>query len=74
MSNLSAIELSADNSNLTVGPGWRWGNVYSWLQPYNLTVAGGRLAPVGVPGLLLAGGVNFRELAFTLASLWITQY
>jgi FAD/FMN-containing dehydrogenase len=33
--------------------------VYSYLEPYNLAVAGGRLGPVGVAGLLLAGGINF---------------
>ncbi len=37
----------------------RWGDVYSFLEPHGLGVAGGRLSPVGVPGLLLAGGVNF---------------
>lgn len=62
LSNLTTIALSDDQQSLTLGPGWRWGAVYSWLEQYGLTVAGGRLAPVGVPGLLLAGGVNFRKV------------
>lgn len=33
--------------------------MYSFLEPHGLSVAGGRLGPVGVPGLLLAGGINF---------------
>ena len=37
----------------------RWADVYAFLGKSNLTAAGGRLGPVGVPGLLLAGGVNF---------------
>ena len=37
----------------------RWSDVYTYLQQFDLTAAGGRLGPVGVPGLLLAGGVNF---------------
>jgi FAD/FMN-containing dehydrogenase len=37
----------------------RWGEVYQYLAAYDLSVPGGRLGPVGVPGLLLAGGVNF---------------
>ncbi|KAL4862150.1 hypothetical protein BDV12DRAFT_207443 [Aspergillus spectabilis] len=59
MSSLNTLELSADQSLLSVGPSYRWGEVYSWLEPYGLAVAGGRLGPVGVPGLLLAGGINF---------------
>lgn len=59
MSNLTTLELSSDKSTLTLGPGYRWGAVYEYLAPYDLAVAGGRLSPVGVPGLLLAGGVNF---------------
>ncbi|KAK8060616.1 hypothetical protein PG996_010546 [Apiospora saccharicola] len=60
MSNLTTLELNADKSVLSVGPAYRWGDVYSFLEPENLAVAGGRLSPVGVPGLLLAGGVNFH--------------
>ncbi|KAL3489512.1 hypothetical protein BJX62DRAFT_239046 [Aspergillus germanicus] len=59
MSALNTLELNDDQSLLSVGPSYRWGDVYSWLEPYGLAVAGGRLSPVGVPGLLLAGGVNF---------------
>ncbi|CBF86739.1 hypothetical protein AN2387.2 [Aspergillus nidulans FGSC A4] len=59
MSKLNTLELNEDQSILHLGPSHRWGEVYSYLQPYGLAVAGGRLAPVGVPGLLLAGGVNF---------------
>lgn len=60
MSNLTGISLNSDKSVLTLQPGFRWSQVYSWLAPHNLVVAGGRLGPVGVPGLLLAGGINFH--------------
>ncbi|KAH6660933.1 FAD binding domain-containing protein [Truncatella angustata] len=59
LSNLTTFELSTDKSTLTLGPGYKWGTVYSELASYDLAVSGGRLSPVGVPGLLLAGGVNF---------------
>lgn len=59
MSNLTTRTLSSDKTVLTLGPGYKWGDVYKWLATYNLAVAGGRLTPVGVPGLLLAGGINF---------------
>ncbi|KAI9375463.1 hypothetical protein BJX61DRAFT_128360 [Aspergillus egyptiacus] len=59
MSNLDTLELNEDQSILSVGPAYRWIDVYEYLQPYGLAVAGGRLGPVGVPGLLLAGGISF---------------
>ncbi|RAK96785.1 FAD-binding oxidoreductase, partial [Aspergillus ibericus CBS 121593] len=59
MSNLTTLVLSEDESIVSVGPGYRWADVYSYLESYGLAAAGGRLGPVGVPGLLLAGGVNF---------------
>ncbi|KAI1337077.1 hypothetical protein F5Y15DRAFT_426217 [Xylariaceae sp. FL0016] len=60
MSALTAMEVSPDGARVTLGPGLRWGDVYGFLAPRGLAVAGGRLAPVGVPGLLLAGGVSFH--------------
>ncbi|KAL4966108.1 FAD-binding oxidoreductase [Aspergillus stella-maris] len=59
MSALNTLELNDDQSLLRLGPAYRWQDVYSFLEPHGLAVAGGRLGPVGVPGLLLAGGVNF---------------
>ncbi|KAJ5433237.1 uncharacterized protein N7458_012393 [Penicillium daleae] len=59
MSNLTTLELNEDKSVLSLGPAYRWGEVYEYLAAYDLSVPGGRLGPVGVPGLLLAGGVNF---------------
>jgi hypothetical protein len=59
MSNLNTLTLSSDHKILEVGPSHRWQQVYDYLEDYGLSVAGGRLGPVGVPGLLLAGGINF---------------
>ena len=59
MSNLTTLNISADHSTLAMGPGLRWGDVYAYAEQYDRAVGGGRLSPVGVPGLLLAGGVNF---------------
>ncbi|CAI7611914.1 unnamed protein product [Penicillium glandicola] len=59
MSNLTTLDLSEDQSIVSIGPSHRWSDVYEYLQKFELTAAGGRLGPVGVPGLLLAGGINF---------------
>ncbi|KAF4966449.1 hypothetical protein FZEAL_10656 [Fusarium zealandicum] len=60
MSNLTTLELAKDKKSVWVGPGLDWGQVYRYLGQHKLAVAGGRLSPVGVPGLLLAGGINFH--------------
>lgn len=60
MSALTSLEYNEEEQYAWVGPGHDWGAVFSYLSQYDVTVAGGRLSPVGVPGLLLAGGVNFQ--------------
>ena len=57
--NLNTLELSEDKETMSIGPGPRWGDVFQYLEGTNLTVIGGRLAPVGVPGLLLGGGMSW---------------
>lgn len=74
MSNLTTLSLSSDKSIASIGPSHRWGDVYSYLQTYNLSVAGGRLAPVGVPGLLLAGGINFYGNQHGFSADSVVQY
>jgi hypothetical protein len=59
LSGLNAINLSADNSVVSVSPGNRWGDVYNVLDPLNLTVLGGRGSSIGVGGFLLGGGISF---------------
>lgn len=43
----------------SVGPGNRWGRVYDILDGHGLTVMGGRVASVGVGGLLVSGGLSY---------------
>jgi FAD/FMN-containing dehydrogenase len=54
-SNLNAITVSPDNSVASIGPGQRWGAVYEALDPYGVSVVGGRIPEVGVAGLILGG-------------------
>lgn len=58
LSALSSVSISADNSSVSLGPGTRWLDVYKELDPYGMTVAGGRAGSVGVGGFLLGGGVS----------------
>lgn len=55
MADLSEVTYDPSSSTVTVGSGNRWGDVYAALDPYNITVAGGRIVDVGVAGLTLGG-------------------
>ncbi|KAK7990078.1 hypothetical protein PG989_010393 [Apiospora arundinis] len=59
MRGLDSVELSADKSSVTVGAGSTWDAIYGKLDPLGLSVAGGRVAGVGVGGLTLGGGISF---------------
>ncbi|KAH7128080.1 hypothetical protein B0J13DRAFT_143412 [Dactylonectria estremocensis] len=57
--HLRAITVSADRRTVSVGPGNRWINVSQTLDPLDLAVVGGRVASVGVGGLILGGGISY---------------
>lgn len=59
MSQFNTNKLVDNNKLVQVGPGQTWANVYDFVSPYGLGVAGGRFSPVGVGGLLLGGGINY---------------
>ncbi len=58
MAGLNTTVLSLDHSVLSVGSGAAWLQVYQYLDPYNVSVAGGRNGLVGVGGLTLGGGIS----------------
>jgi hypothetical protein len=55
---LNSIDLSEDGKTVQVGAGASWDEVYRRLDPLGHTVAGGRVAGVGVGGLTLGGGIS----------------
>ncbi|KAL5321334.1 hypothetical protein ACEPPN_012149 [Leptodophora sp. 'Broadleaf-Isolate-01'] len=65
---LNHIEVSPDRSTVSVGPGRRWFDVYSALEPLSLVVVGGRDADVGVGGFLLGGGIAFHSSMYGWAT------
>jgi FAD/FMN-containing dehydrogenase len=66
--NLNTLALNDDKSRISVGPGKRWADVYTYLQPHNLVAVGGRVGQIGVPGLLLGGGMSFYSNQHGFAS------
>jgi FAD/FMN-containing dehydrogenase len=59
LSSLNHIEISDDKTIVLVGPGARWGEVYTQLALKDLAVVGGRVSDVGVGGLVLGGGMSY---------------
>lgn len=55
LQKLNKIAISTDKSVISLGPGGRWGDFYTALDPYGVSVIGGRLPDVGVGGLILGG-------------------
>ncbi|KAK7959063.1 uncharacterized protein PG986_003917 [Apiospora aurea] len=68
LSKLNQLTLSEDKSVVSVGPGQRWGEVYSFLDTYGLSVIGGRIPNVGVGGLILGGGLHHFSAKYGLAA------
>ncbi|KAK4185130.1 hypothetical protein QBC35DRAFT_28965 [Podospora australis] len=56
---LKTVKYDAKAKHVSIGTGARWGEVYSVLDPYNVTVVGGRVVDVGVGGLTLGSGLSY---------------
>lgn len=60
LTGLDSVVIDAiDGSTVSVGVGASWNGVYAALDPLGLSVAGGRVAGVGVGGLTLGGGLSY---------------
>ncbi|KAF2264852.1 FAD-binding domain-containing protein [Lojkania enalia] len=57
MQSLNAVEVLPNVAR--VGGGALWQNVYDAVEPHNVSVLGGRIGVVGVPGFLTGGGIAF---------------
>ncbi|KAF7881432.1 hypothetical protein EAF00_011801 [Botryotinia globosa] len=68
LAGLNYLQISADNTTVDVGPGNRWYDVYSYLEPY------GRLKTIGVPGLTLIGGVHYFNNKYGYAMDNVVNY
>lgn len=74
LTRLNQLQLSADKLYVSVGPGNRWEDVYNYLEPYGLVALGGRVGNVGVPGLLLGGGISFYSNQYGFSANNVIAY
>lgn len=68
LQRMNGVQLSADGTFASVGPGARWGDVYAALDAAGAVVAGGRVTTIGVGGLVLGGGLSHLSNQFGLVA------
>jgi len=59
MYKFSEVVYHPENGTADIGTGLVWDDVYSVLQPHNVSVVGGRVTGVGVAGFTLGGGYSW---------------
>ncbi|KAI5865327.1 hypothetical protein GGS23DRAFT_558730 [Durotheca rogersii] len=74
LANLNEITINRDRNTVTIGAGNKWVNVYRRLEEENLIVIGGRVAPIGVGGLTLGGGISYFSNTYGWACDNVASY
>lgn len=68
------VEPSEDKTTADIGLGLTWLDVYKALDPRGLAVAGGRVPTVGIPGLILGGGISFQNSRYGVGAMGVANY
>jgi FAD/FMN-containing dehydrogenase len=74
MNRFEKVIYHSDNQTVDVGSGLIWDDVYEALEPYNVSVVGGRISGVGVAGLALGGGYSWKSNQYGLCIDNIFEY
>ncbi|KAL8845925.1 MAG: hypothetical protein Q9221_008946 [Calogaya cf. arnoldii] len=71
---LKQLKISSDRKTTSIGAGNRWSDIYLQLDAQNLAVPGGRVAPVGVGGLVTGGGISYFSGRFGFVCDSVVNY
>lgn len=74
LTNLNQVIVAEDESTVIVGPGNSWHRVYNHVVPEGIVVGGGRVAIVGVGGLVLGGTDTLICFLGSLSTMLISQH
>ncbi|KAI5303500.1 hypothetical protein KEM56_007479, partial [Ascosphaera pollenicola] len=74
MSKFRQLDITEGKKTVNVGPGLTWSDVYDGLESEGITVTGGRVPTVGVPGLILGGGLSFQNGEYGLSCMGVVRY
>ncbi|KAH6705264.1 hypothetical protein BKA61DRAFT_492963, partial [Leptodontidium sp. MPI-SDFR-AT-0119] len=72
--NMTSLNITADNSVVTVGAGIKFGRLYDFLAPLKVIVNGVRLGDVGVVGFHLGGGIGFFSYEHGVAPTTVESF
>ncbi|KAI9449065.1 FAD dependent oxidoreductase [Lactarius psammicola] len=67
LARFNSFNVNTEAQTVELGPSLLWDDVYQRLDPYGVTVIGGRIPGVGVGGLILGGGYSFKTNEYGLA-------
>ena len=70
LSNLNQVVVSDDQSQVSIGPGNRWEDVYLKLDALDIATSGGRASSVGVGGLTLGGTASYSFHVIEMTDLF----
>ena len=65
MARFNTVTYNKDAQNADVGAGMIWDDVYAALEPFGVTVVGGRVTGIGVAGFTLGGGESSGDCVWT---------
>ncbi|CAO1599552.1 hypothetical protein XANCAGTX0491_003274 [Xanthoria calcicola] len=74
MASISSVDLNPMETVVSVGAGARWSAVYSALDAVGVGVAGGRVADVGVGGLVTGGGLSHHAPRYGFVCDQVVNY
>ncbi|KAF8257313.1 FAD-binding domain-containing protein [Lactarius quietus] len=67
LARFDTFKVNTESQTVELGPSLLWDDVYDRLDPYGVTVIGGRIPGVGVGGFTLGGGYSFKSDEYGLA-------
>ena len=73
LTRFNTVKVNTKAQTVEIGPGLTWDDIYQRLDPYGVTVIGGRVPGVGVGGFILGGGegcLSASRYALSI-SIWI---
>lgn len=74
MAQFNTVTYDVDHKSASFGPGTRWNAVYTTLEPFDVTVVGGRVLDVGVGGLTLGSGLSYLSELYGLVCDNVVSY
>lgn len=60
------VAYDASSQSVAIGAGVVWDDAYAALEPFNVSVVGGRSSGVGVAGFTLGGGYSWKTNQYGL--------